>query len=90
MLGRWIATVIGFAGALVIIRPGIVELQPIAFVVLLSAAAYGAGDIALKKLSETESSALTVLVLNLFMVPMSLVPALFDWTWPSWGNVPVV
>ena len=89
-IDRWIATVIGFAGALVIIRPGIVELQPIAFVVLLSAAAYGAGDIALKSLSETESSALTVLLLNFFLVPMSLVPALFDWTWPSWESVPVV
>lgn len=89
-INRWIATAVGFAGALVIIRPGVVGLEPIAFVVLLSAAAYGAGDIALKKLSETESSALIVLVLNLFMVPMSLVPALFDWTWPSWGDVPVV
>ena len=87
---RWIATFVGFAGALVIIRPGMVELEFVAFVVLFSAAAYGAGDVALKKLSETESSALIVLVLNLFMVPMSLVPALFDWTWPRWGDVPVI
>jgi drug/metabolite transporter (DMT)-like permease len=87
---RWIATVVGFAGALVIIRPGVVELEFVAFVVLFSAAAYGAGDIALKKLSETESSAMIVLMLNLIMVPMSLVPALFDWTWPSWDDVPLI
>lgn len=86
-VNRWIATIVGFCGALVIIQPGVVELELIAFVVLFSAAAYGAGDIALKKLSETESSALIVLMLNLIMVPMSLVPALFDWTWPRLEDV---
>ena len=48
---RWIAVLVGFAGALVIIRPGAGAFDFIALVVLLSAAAYGAGDVALKKLS---------------------------------------
>ncbi len=87
---RWVATFIGFAGALVIIRPGMVPLDFISLVVLFSAAAYGAGDVALKKLSASESPALIVLMLNVFMVPMSLVPALFDWTWPGWDDVPLI
>ena len=87
---RWVATFIGFAGALVIIRPGMVPLDFVSLVVLFSAAAYGAGDVALKKLSASESPALIVLMLNVFMVPMSLVPALFDWTWPGWDDVPLI
>ena len=29
-------------------------------------------------------------MLNLMMVPMSLIPALFDWSWPGWDDVPLI
>lgn len=87
---RWSATVVGFLGALVIIRPGVAEIELVALVVLFSAACYGAGDVVLKKLSATESPALIVLILNLFLVPMSLVPALLEWTWPAWADAPLI
>ena len=87
---RLIATGAGLAGVLVILRPGVIELDLLAFVVLFSAATYAGGDIALKALARTESPALTVLMLNLFLIPMSLVPTLFVWTTPTWADAPAL
>ena len=41
--------------------------------------------IILKNLSGTENPNAMVLYMNLFMTPLSLVPALFFWQWPSWN-----
>ena len=85
---RLIATGAGFVGVLVILRPGVVEIDLLAFVVLFSAASYAGGDIALKALARTESPAFTVFMLNLLLIPMSLVPSLFYWTTPGWADAP--
>ena len=85
---RLIATGTGFVGVLVILRPGMVEIDLLALVVLFSAASYAGGDIALKALARTESPAFTVFMLNLLLIPMSLVPSLFYWTTPGWADAP--
>ena len=87
---RWIAMAVGFAGVMVILRPGMVDISVLAFVVLFSALAYAGGDIALKMLAATESPAMITFTLNLFMIPMALVPALFEWVTPGWADVPAI
>ncbi len=83
-LRRWSATLAGFFGVLVILRPGFVEITP-AMAMPVIAAVFMAGSVLLvKTLSRTEDTVAMVLYMNLIMTPMSLIPALFVWEWPSW------
>tara|TARA_B100000029_G_scaffold479762_2_gene527118 strand:- start:407 stop:1351 length:945 start_codon:yes stop_codon:yes gene_type:complete len=82
-LRRWTATLVGFAGAILILRPGFAELDPNLLIVILSAAGMAAAFIVIKILSRTESSTTIVAYLNLFMVPAALIPSLFVWQWPT-------
>ena len=51
---RWIAALVGFAGAVVVVRPGFAAIDGVAFLVLFSAASYAASDLAGKVLARTE------------------------------------
>jgi|APTNR8051073442_1049403.scaffolds.fasta_scaffold06849_2 drug/metabolite transporter (DMT)-like permease len=80
---RWTATLVGFLGAIVILRPDADTFTPEALVALGSAAAIAAAQLSVKALSRTENPNAMVLIMGLLMTPMSLLPALFVWTWPS-------
>lgn len=82
-LRRWSATVAGFLGVLVILRPGAEAISTPALIVLLSAAISAASALQVKSLSRTEPAAAVVTYMVLFLTPMSLVPALFVWQMPS-------
>jgi drug/metabolite transporter (DMT)-like permease len=82
-LRRWTATIAGFIGVLVILRPGAAEALNIgAILVIVSCALSGATTLMVKDLLRTESSSAVVTYMVLLMTPISLVPALFVWTWP--------
>jgi|TARA_R110002072_G_scaffold3759_18_gene26884 drug/metabolite transporter (DMT)-like permease len=81
---RWSATGVGFLGVLVILRPGFVDFTLAMFLPILAAVFMAISIILVKKLSDTERPASMVLYTNLLMSPISLVPALFVWTTPSW------
>ena len=88
---RWIATAIGFAGALVIIRPGFAEIGPGTIAVILSAVFYAASQVSTKSLSRTDSPNLILFYMALIFVPISAVPAAFDWTTPTLADaVPIL
>jgi drug/metabolite transporter (DMT)-like permease len=80
---RWSAVLIGFAGVLVIVRPGFEAFDYDVLVALLAAAASAAVAIGIKFLSRTEAPDSIVIYTTLLWVPMSLVPALFVWQWPG-------
>ncbi len=80
---RWTATVIGFLGVLVIVRPGFTEITWVTGLPILAAVFMAGSTLLVKSLSETESPNTIVLYMNLFLTPLSLVPALFVWQWPS-------
>ena len=80
---RWAATAIGFAGAVVILRPGTGTLDPAAFLALASAAVWASANVLVKVMSRTESAGAVVTYLTLFLTPFSLIPALFVWQTPT-------
>ncbi len=80
---RWTATVVGFLGTLLILRPGFVEVSPAALAVLFGAACIAAAIVAMKILARTESPNAIVTYMVLFLTPLSLPPALFVWQWPA-------
>lgn len=80
---RWTAVLLGFIGVLLIVRPGSSEFSAASLVALSAAVASALVAISIKVLSRSEPADAIVLFTTLLWVPMSLVPALFVWTWPS-------
>ncbi len=80
---RWSAVLIGFVGAMVILRPGFHEIAPATFLVLLAASMMAVGMPMIRLLSRTDSTGAIVFYMVLFLTPASLVPALFVWRTPT-------
>jgi drug/metabolite transporter (DMT)-like permease len=80
---RWSAILVGFAGVLVILRPGADAFSIGALFALASAALGALGIIFTKQLARRESPTAVVTIMVLIMTPMSLIPALFVWAWPA-------
>lgn len=84
---RWIATAVGFAGVIAIVRPGFQAVSLIYFLPLLAAALSAWSTVSVKELSRTESANAIVTYMTLLMTPMLLVPALFVWTTPDFASL---
>ena len=87
---RWTATVIGFVGAMIILRPGMASLDLAHWLVLGSSALAGINAILIKQLTRTENANAIVTYMTLYIIPMSLIPALFVWTMPpphTWAMI---
>jgi len=80
---RWAAVVIGFIGVLVIVRPGASGFTPGSLVAVAAAVLSSLVAIQIKQLTRVDSADTVVFYTYVFWVPLSLVPALFVWVWPS-------
>ncbi len=74
---------IGFVGALVVLRPGFEAVSLGAALALLSALAIAVSTLIVKRLIETEPAEAVAIWLMVLMTPLTLVPALFVWVWPT-------
>ena len=70
---RWTATMIGFAGVLVIIRPDTGTIDVLAVITLISAAFYAASNIATMAIGRDDSSEKVVFYMHLMHLPMALI-----------------
>lgn len=82
-LRRWTATLIGFAGALIIIRPGFVEMSAGSWLAIASAVFMGTSALIIKTLTKGDDPWTVVFFSHLIMIPIALVPAIYVWTWPT-------
>lgn len=92
-LNRWLAVATGFAGMLVIVRPGIAVVTLGTVLLLAYAVQQAASNLTAKVLIRSESATSVVAWMTLLSTPLTLVPALFVWSWPSpagWGLVAFV
>jgi len=80
---RWAAVVVGFIGVLIIVRPGSAQFSAGTLIALLAAVLSGFVSIQIKQLSRTEPADRIVLLTTMIWVPMSLLPALAVWVWPT-------
>ncbi|MBO0765619.1 MAG: DMT family transporter [Hyphomicrobiaceae bacterium] len=81
-LRRWTAVGVGFLGAMIILRPGLVPLGLGQAFALFNAMSIGVTVIMVKQLTARDDPDKIVFLTNLMLTPMSLVPALFVWSWP--------
>ena len=83
---RWGATLLGFTGAVVILRPGIEVVSLAALAVLASAILFSGASICAKILTRTEPASVILFYFYLLLIPFPAIPSLLDWTPPSFAN----
>src|SRR3546814_1546217 len=82
-LPRITAVVVGLFGALLIVRPGLAEVDPGATAMLIAAPIFAASDLIAKVLPRRESGPAVVAYLSLFVTAVTCVPALIVWRAPT-------
>jgi drug/metabolite transporter (DMT)-like permease len=80
---RWVGLLVGFLGALVIVRPGIDDVSVGILLLLLSSVSWAGALILIKILARTDTSLTITVYAGLFLTPITAVAALFVWTTPS-------
>jgi drug/metabolite transporter (DMT)-like permease len=76
---RWIALLIGFAGVLVIIRPGGDAFQLASVFILVTASCWATSNILVKKLTASDHHKVIVFIMMVIMVPLSIPLAIMQW-----------
>jgi drug/metabolite transporter (DMT)-like permease len=85
-LNRWAAVLLGLVGALIIIRPGFITVSFGVMLVISYAIQQAASNLTAKKLIQHEPVSIVVAWMTLLSTPLTLIPALFVWSWPDvWG-----
>ena len=80
---RWGALLFGFAGTLVILRPGFISMEFGPLLILLASFIWGSILVVIKSLGRSDAPGTIILYMVAFMTPLSLIPALFVWVWPT-------
>ena len=80
---RWVAVISGFLGAMIILRPGFIEINPGSLLVLLSTVFWAASLTVVKIVSRYDASTTIVFYAALFATPISLIAAIPHWVWPD-------
>jgi drug/metabolite transporter (DMT)-like permease len=78
-INRWIAVIIGFCGALVILQPGPTGVSTAMLLMVVSAATWGATMVMMRDLSRTESDLAVIVYFNIFLVAISASFAVPTW-----------
>ncbi len=80
---RWTATLVGLLGAMIIIRPGLVEMGAGSWFALSSAVFMGISSLFIKRLTRGDDPTTVVFFSHLVTIPMAAIPAAFLWHWPA-------
>ena len=80
---RWSGVVIGFIGALIVIRPGTSMVQPAAVFAVAAACCYALYQITTRQLSHHDAPLTTLSYTALVGALLSSFAAPFGWTWPD-------
>ncbi|MEM9425228.1 MAG: DMT family transporter [Pseudomonadota bacterium] len=81
-LRRWVAVTLGFAGALIVIRPGLGIVHPAAGLIVLAAFFFALRQIISRALSDSDRTATTIVYTAGVSIAVLTVPMLFVWKTP--------
>jgi drug/metabolite transporter (DMT)-like permease len=87
-LSRWVATLIGFVGTLIILRPGTDSIEWLVLAPLGAAFFVAISNITAKSLSANHGATTLVAWVAISSVILTAIPAAFVWSWPDlagWG-----
>ncbi len=84
---RWVAVLLGFVGVLVVLRPGVIEVNLGSIAVLFSAVMWGISIVLMKQLTRTDSTVGIIIWFTVSTTVLTFPFALWYWTWPSWNDL---
>jgi drug/metabolite transporter (DMT)-like permease len=87
---RWIAIGLGFAGVLIVLRPGVIPIGVPALMVLGSALLYAGVSVYTRFLGRTDAASTTTFYYQGMLTVFALPPALFVWVAPTLADVPAL
>ncbi len=87
---RLTALGIGFLGAMIILRPGVSAMGVGQACAVFSAMMAGLTVVLVKQLTAHDDPDKIVFLTNMLLLPLSLVPALFVWRWPTAAMLPAL
>ena len=87
---RVAALIVGFAGMLIVVRPGALPMTPGVLAAMVSAVSTAFSIIAIRQLVALDDSRSVAAWAFILMTPPSLVLALFYWTPPPWQTWPLL
>jgi drug/metabolite transporter (DMT)-like permease len=85
---RWLTVGLGFAGIVVMLRPGIEVVSPAALILLVGSAFYGGSSVMVKTLTRTDSAFSVVFYMAVCQLALAAVPTAYDFTMPVWADAP--
>ena len=80
---HWTATLVGFLGVLVMVRPGAGTFQPAALAALVDSFSIAFLVTLVKRLPATETPLTMLFYFGLFATFLSIGPAIYSWQWPT-------
>ena len=80
---RWVVLFIGFLGAMIIVRPGFVEITPGVFVLIITAILFSTNRLIIKWLSTKDSPEATVVWMSFWTTIFTLPLAFLYWQHPT-------
>jgi drug/metabolite transporter (DMT)-like permease len=86
--GRMVALVLGVAGIVIILRPGMGAFHPAALVMLAGAACFAGNMILTKRLSLTDSPLAVLFWMSASQLPFTLAAAVPQWVAPAPADLP--
>jgi drug/metabolite transporter (DMT)-like permease len=79
---RWIATIVGFVGVMIMIQPGANTINPIALIGVASALAFATANVLIRVLSKTEPPNRILFYYHVGGILVFTGPAIWFWTTP--------
>ncbi len=87
---RWAATVIGFAGALIIIRPGFAEVNAGMLIALGAVALFAGSDVTNRYLSGRDTIGAIIFYGFVIQFPIGFAASIPGWVTPSLAELPLI
>lgn len=86
--GRIVMLVLGLAGILIILRPGLAVIHPGALATLAAAVCFASVMVATKRLAATDSPIAVLFYMSVIQMPLGLATALPNWVAPVAADLP--
>ena len=86
-LRRWLAVIVGFIGAMIIIRPGFSAIHLGVICILISTPIFSASNLISKGLARTDSANTIVIWQNIVIVACAAPFAIWFWQTPAWSDL---
>lgn len=80
---RTVAIALGFIGVVIILRPGLVDIESASWVVLAGAVAYALSHTLTKRLAGIDGALTILFYMHVMQLPLALFLVAFDFAWPQ-------